>query len=373
MNFSSRALVVIGAMPDSPHFVHAGGQVTATRGLLQFCAKVGVTVESIDTTQSSFPMPSFTRRMLRGLARTAKLLTLLLRRRVGGAIIFAGEGGSLAERCLQAALCRILGVPAVVCLRSGYILTDAQGSEKHRKIYARLLAWPERVIVQGDSWLGDMAALGFTVDRVKVVPNWLPPEFPVLSVPRPKPAYPMLNLLFVGWLTERKGIRELMQAFDAVSSTQQVKLTIAGGGDLAKELDQWAHAHGDAVALAGWVESEQLLALYDQSDVLVLPSYAEGFPNVVIEAMARGMPVIATRVGAIPDTLRSGENGVLIEARDSAALADAFRHYIGQPGDLVCHGAAALNRAITQHSWENNCGRLLAMVGWAQDEAGPPK
>jgi glycosyltransferase involved in cell wall biosynthesis len=366
MTAPTRALVVIGAMPDSPHFVHAGGQVTATRGLLQYCAEAGIAVAPIDTTQSSFPIPSFARRTLRGLARTARLLGLLARRRVGGAIIFAGEGGSLAERCLQAALCRAARVPAVVCLRSGYILTDARDSEKHRRLYARLLAWPARVVVQGKSWIGEMAALGFPVDRVEVVPNWLPPEFPVLPAPRAASANPVLRLLFVGWLTERKGIRELMQAFDDVTTGADVSLAIAGGGDLAEELDRWVGQHGSRAIVAGWVESDALIAHYDAADVLVLPSYAEGFPNVVIEAMARGLPVIATRVGAIPDTLTDGHNGALIDAQDSAGLAAAIRPYIANPELVSRHGAAALATAIDQHSWRDNCGRLLALAGMAQ-------
>ncbi len=300
---------------------------------------------------------------MRGLLRTARLVSLLLRKRVSGAVIFAGEGGSLAERCLQAALCRIFRVPAAVCLRSGYILTDAQGNERLRRLYARLLSWPEQVVVQGASWIGEMSKLGLPTNQVRVVANWLPPEFPIVANVDPSPATYPIRFLFVGWLTERKGIRELMQAFDLVAPMGKAMLTVVGGGDLMDELVVWARQHGDAVTIAGWIEGPDVLNLYDASDVLLLPSYAEGFPNVVIEAMARGLPVIATSIGAIPDTLTDGRNGVVIAPRDGAALAAAMTHYIVQPERVRREGAAALTTATELHGWRNNCALLLALAG----------
>lgn len=363
MTLQSKRLILIAAMPNSPHLSHAGGQVTATRGLLQYCVDKGIAVEPIDTAQSSFPIPSFRRRLMRGLSRTAYLVSMLLRKRASGAVIFAGEGGSLAERCLQAALCRIFQVPAAVCLRSGYILSDAQRDERLRRLYARLLLWPEQIVVQGASWIDEMAKLGLPTSRVSVVANWLPPEFPIVANVNPAPAMHPIRFLFVGWLTERKGLRELMQAFDLAAPMGKATLTIVGGGDLMDEVVAWARQHGDAVTIAGWVDGSDVLKLYDASDVLLLPSYAEGFPNVVIEAMARGLPVIATSIGAIPDTLNDGRNGVVIAPRDGAALAAAMARYIVEPERVRSEGAAALATTVELHGWHNNCARLLALAG----------
>jgi glycosyltransferase involved in cell wall biosynthesis len=74
----------------------------------------------------------------------------------------------------------------------------------------------------------------------------------------------------------------------------------------------------------------KLLDLYDRHDALVLPSFTEGFPQVLLEAMARGVPVVATSVGGVARLVRDGENGLLVDAGDVDSLADALERVIGQ-------------------------------------------
>ena len=141
-------------------------------------------------------------------------------------------------------------------------------------------------------------------------------------------------------------------------------MTLIGGGTLAGDLAARVTETGlgDAVTLTGWLEPEEVRARMAQSDVLVLPTYREGFPNALIEAFAQGLPAIATAVGGIPDSLKDGDAGYLIAPRDSAALAAAMRRFIDGPALVERHSAAALEVVRRNHDFQTNCGALFAAV-----------
>ena len=89
----------------------------------------------------------------------------------------------------------------------------------------------------------------------------------------------------------------------------------------------------DAVSFAGHVPyGPGLFALYDAHDALVLPSFTEGFPQVILEAMARGVPVVATRVGGVPRVVEDGRNGLLVPPGDARALGEALVRIVSEPG-----------------------------------------
>jgi glycosyltransferase involved in cell wall biosynthesis len=103
-------------------------------------------------------------------------------------------------------------------------------------------------------------------------------------------------------------------------------ITMAGDGDIAGSRKR-AQELGllDRVTFTGWLDAEQVDDLLESSDVLVLPSYAEGLPMSVIEAFAHGVAVIATPVGAIPEIVIDGESGLLVPAGDTGALCELAR------------------------------------------------
>ena len=83
------------------------------------------------------------------------------------------------------------------------------------------------------------------------------------------------------------------------------------------------------VDLKGWVSSEALGRIYNEADALILPTYSEGFPNVVLEAMYYGLPVITTAVGNIPDVVQDQRNGYLVPPGNAGALAGAMKKTLG--------------------------------------------
>lgn len=134
------------------------------------------------------------------------------------------------------------------------------------------------------------------------------------------------RILFLGKLGPAKGTADLLQALQQIVGRHpDVKLILGGDGDIdgtRADIDRLGLTQ--QVELPGWVSGAGKQALLQQSDILVLPSYTEGMPMSVLEAMAAGLPVVATRVGGISEAVSDGREGLLIEPGDVAALAEAL-------------------------------------------------
>lgn len=146
---------------------------------------------------------------------------------------------------------------------------------------------------------------------------------------------PRIRLLFVGALLERKGIFVLLESAKLLRRyMDNFVLTYVGTGPFAGELAQRV-ANADLagqVELKGgiYVESE-LLREFDAADVFVFPTYAEGFPRVIFEAMARGLPVISTRVSGIPGVLKEGQDALLVSPGSPNEVAEAVLKVVCDP------------------------------------------
>lgn len=144
-----------------------------------------------------------------------------------------------------------------------------------------------------------------------------------VRAPRP-PGSP--HLLYVGRLIREKGLYELLEAFADIRSRRDCCLTVAGEGPELEQLRQRAMQLGiaDDVEFTGHLLEPELADLYERADALVLPSYSEGLPTVLLEAMSMGLPIVTTRIRGAADHLLEGQNALFVPARDSAALAQAL-------------------------------------------------
>lgn len=121
---------------------------------------------------------------------------------------------------------------------------------------------------------------------------------------------------YIGRLSGEKGVLTFVEAIPAILKVRgDIKFIIGGDGDLKERVDQFLDKAGakPKVTLSGWVSHESLPDYLNELKLLVMPSYTEGLPNIMLEAMACGTPVLATSVGAIPDIIKNGENGFIIE------------------------------------------------------------
>jgi glycosyltransferase involved in cell wall biosynthesis len=164
---------------------------------------------------------------------------------------------------------------------------------------------------------------GVRPDRVSVVPNAAPPlpELRSRSEARARFGVDGPTLAFAGRLTPAKA---LDVAFDALAQADSVTLLVAGDGEERARLEARAPAN---VRLLGALDRRGVLDLFRAADAALLSSAWENFPHALVESLAVGTPVLATRVGGIPEIVVDGENGLLVPAGDAVMLADTIRRF----------------------------------------------
>jgi glycosyltransferase involved in cell wall biosynthesis len=134
-------------------------------------------------------------------------------------------------------------------------------------------------------------------------------------------------ILFVGRIEEIKRVDRVVEAMVNLRAEEKVfRLFLAGDGTCRKKLDEFVlrEGLGDRITFFGDVAHDELPSYYNMSDLLVLPSEMEGVPMVILESLACGTPVIATNVGGIPDIVKDGENGFVLDEPEPARLAEAI-------------------------------------------------
>ena len=187
--------------------------------------------------------------------------------------------------------------------------------------------------------------LALRQDRIQIMIN---PTDPATEVPD-RSRRENVQFVFLGRIDDYKGAFELLTAYQALpaSSRARARLVFAGDGRV-EELRQLAAVAGPDVAVHDWLDPEQRDDLLAASDVLVLPSHNEGVPMAILEAMAHGLPVIATPVGGIPDVVQDGREGLLVEVADQVALTTALDRMVADPGlrTLLGKGARATAESL---------------------------
>jgi glycosyltransferase involved in cell wall biosynthesis len=170
-----------------------------------------------------------------------------------------------------------------------------------------------------------------------------------------------LRLIYIGRLAREKGLYEALQAMRlALELGVDARLTVAGAGPEEPRLRRYAAALGIAqrTAFVGPVFGSDKANLLAGADVMLLPSYAEGLPYSLLEAMAAGVPVLATPVGAIPDVVCHGTHGYLVPVRDGKSLAEALALMSGDREKLSWMSRACRRRVRAAYSIERLAAEL---------------
>lgn len=143
-----------------------------------------------------------------------------------------------------------------------------------------------------------------------------------------------LQIGYLGRMSEEKGILNLIQALPIIiNNHQDLSVFIGGDGPLKEgiELSLQDKKLSDRVHLSGWIPHEDLPNYLNQLRLLILPSYTEGLPNIMLESMACGSPVLATSVGAVPDVIIDGETGFILGNNSSKSIAENVNRALNHP------------------------------------------
>ena len=256
---------------------------------------------------------------------------------------------------------RRASIPVVLSVRGSDINVFARGylGALARKICLRV----DGVIAVSHDLARKLERGGVAPDKIRVVGNGVHSRFSPLDrqTARRKLSLPSdaIVVLFVGLLVRSKGLSILLDAVEKLADPRLL-CALVGEGPLREELGERA-AQADFVSpilLCGRRSSEEVPVWMNAADIFVLPSLSEGRPNVVLEAQACGVPVIATDVGGTPELIDHGVNGHLVAPGDAESLADALTRLIGDEDYRSRLGRAARDRVETGgHTWEKAAER----------------
>ncbi|WP_199262739.1 glycosyltransferase [Paracoccus binzhouensis] len=186
--------------------------------------------------------------------------------------------------------------------------------------------------------------------------------------PAPLPAGP-LHMVAVGRFAEQKGFGLLIRAFAlAWRRNPALRLSLVGDGELRPQIESLiaAEGMGEAVRLLGWQHEAGVRAAMDAAHALVTPSFAEGLPVVIMEAMACARPVIATYIAGIPELVRPGQEGWLVPAGNAEALAETMLQAAETDHAMLERmGASARARVTRRHDIRESARRLAALFSRA--------
>ena len=184
------------------------------------------------------------------------------------------------------------------------------------------------------------------------------------------------HLVFVGRLAAVKGVPVLFEALQAARiHAPDLHLTLIGDGPERAELEGLAQSLGlsDAVQFAGYRSQDEVAETLRTADCLVLPSFAEGVPVVLMEAMAARLPVIATRVAGVPELVADGESGVLVAPGDEVALTRAIQTVMSDAALRTRMGAAGRAKVCAEFDITDEAARLATLFEAAQTGAPRPE
>jgi glycosyltransferase involved in cell wall biosynthesis len=306
--------------------------------------------------------------LMRDLAR---LLRTLVRVRPDVVLVHAAPSLSFLRDWLFMVTARIAGA-RVICHYHGTLHTRFPSAETRRgRLTGRvLMAAAHRVIVLGPTYQRDMGK-AWRRDDVAWAPNMadiaLFRDMPA-DTHAPWLAHGDKAVLFVGRLSAPKGIFDLFDAIPRVLERHPqanfVLVGVAERDDLEPVIRSDAQRRGIAsrVTFLGSLEGREKAAAFATAQMIVVPSWTEAFPLVIPEAMAAGLPVIATNVGAIPDFVKDAEDGFLIAPKDPRALADGICKLLDDEGLRQRISKHVRERAPREFAIEIGCGRVAEVM-----------
>ncbi|MCC5666176.1 glycosyltransferase family 4 protein [Nostoc sp. CHAB 5784] len=254
----------------------------------------------------------------------------LLSQKIDIVHIQISEGGSIIRKAICCVIAFIFDKPVLMHTHGAeFPLTYAKLPQGVQQVLSKLFQRCQGFIALSESWQDYYVLnLGLNPKQVIVLPN--PCELPT-EIPDRK-NQTQISLVFCGRVGQRKGTFDLIKAFANLPDHQRkcTRLIIAGDGEIEKAQQLAANLNlADQVTFLGWINSEKRDEILSQANVFILPSYNEGLPLAILEAMGWSLPIIATPVGGIPELVISNQNGLLVTPGNIQQLSSAMELLIG--------------------------------------------
>jgi glycogen synthase len=253
---------------------------------------------------------------------------------------------------------RELGVPCVVSIQGGDGHWVGSCCETHRVAMCAVLAHANALLIGGASFIDEVCGrLGSDPARFTIVPGAVDTARFARGTTDGLPARHdgPVRLLYHGRVDRRKGVLDFIEALAVLRGQgTPFSATISGIGPDVEPAQELAARHGFTeaeVAFTGYADYARVPELYARADVFASPTYAEGFSNTILEAMAAGLAVVSCHAVGVSDCLRDGENGLLVDPGDVPALADALTRVVRDAALRRRLSAAGLEECRRVYSW----------------------
>lgn len=324
-------LLIVGAFPSKNKKKIYGGQVSACTALIESSFTSTFFTRTLDSTQISNPPPHLLLRMFLALKRVIIFIFDLIFHTPDATIIFVASGSSAYEKGLMVLISKALKIPTLIFPRAGALISDYQNNKKFSIIVRNTLAKADMFLCQGKSFQNfAIEELGFPKSYAPIIPNWTaPPNLIKIGKNRNYQGdNKTLKILFLAWLEEFKGVFELLKAAKLLKDQQiPFHLTFGGAGSALQEAQLYVNNNrlNDVITFSGWVDGEEKLSLLRSSNVFVLPSWNEGLPNAMIEAMSAGLACVVSNVGVISNYATNNKEALIIQPKNVEELFSALK------------------------------------------------
>jgi glycosyltransferase involved in cell wall biosynthesis len=264
--------------------------------------------------------------------------------RLGVVHIHMSSNGSYTRKAILTRLVKKIGGKVILHLHGAGFKEFYQKNEGKKQHIRNTFNMADKVIVLSSQWLEWVNTIIIDKSKSCVVYN----AVPEVTLPDKKSKQPII--LFLGRLGQRKGVEDLISAFAQISAKfPDAQLHLGGDGDLPTYKTQVSTLGvSEQVKFLGWVAGEKKCQCLADATIYCLPSYNEGFPMGVLEAMSAEVAVVASTAGGIPDAITDQKEGLLIEAGDVDALAIALTTM------LEDNNSRATYVAVAKAKYQNN-------------------
>lgn len=266
------------------------------------------------------------------------IIKLIFNREIQIVHLHGSKGGSIFRKYIYFLIVKyIFGKKVIYHIHgSEYHLFYSKNNAIIKNLIRSFINHVDCIICLSDWWKFFFES-NFDPKRIEIIPNII--DYPSVLKPINKTTH--LTLLFLGYIGNRKGIFDLLKVIAEKRERYvgKIRLIIGGNGDVEK-LESLIQSHNlfEIVEFVGWISNTEKDTWLQTADVYILPSYNEGLPISILEAMSYGQPIISTNVGGIPEIVQTNKNGILIEPGNMNAIESAIDFFIEHPEKIKAYG-----------------------------------
>lgn len=327
MKDERKKILFVGAFPKYNNKYIYGGQLTACTILAKSILKNKYDLQFIDSTSKSIPPPIIVIRLILAFKRLLKYIIKIILIRPTIIIIFVAGFTSILEKGLMIKIGKFFNKNIMIFPRAGALISNYK-ENFFLKLYVKyIFTSSDKFLCQGKFFQNfAISELKFNPQDCPIIPNWSASDVLLKLGSKKKVSKnkKIINLIFIGWIEAFKGIYEIIEAALILKKCdKKFHIYFCGDGNEMSNLKKLIKDKeiGDLITILGWLDEKDKIKILKRSDIFILPSWNEGLPNSMIEAMSSGLACIVSNVGAVSDYIKHEENGLLIKPKSSRDLA----------------------------------------------------